>query len=159
MLTRGMASSRGTGAAPRSSMRALPGLIRLFLVAVTMALAAAAPSAVDGATIRHVDRSDATCGGRAPCYGSIQAAVDAAQPGDTVQVRAGTYVEQVSITGKNAGAWSEASRIVVQADPAVPAGSVVLPGAVAQGAQGRPIPPPAAALLSHRGLTTPGPGG
>ncbi|HEX9479816.1 MAG TPA: hypothetical protein VGA90_13705 [Methylomirabilota bacterium] len=55
-------------------MHALPGLIRLFPVAVTMALAAAVPSAVDGATVRHVDRSDATCGGRAPCYGSIQAA-------------------------------------------------------------------------------------
>src|SRR5258708_26888220 len=123
MLTGGTASSRGTGAAPRSSMHALPGLIRLFPVAVTMALAAAVPSAVDGATVRHVDRSDATCGGRAPCYGSIQAAVNAAQPGDTVQVRAGTYVEQVSITGKNTGAWSEASRIVLQAGPALPAGT------------------------------------
>src|SRR5258705_12364584 len=106
MLTGGTASLRGTGAAPRSSMRALPGLIRLFLVAVTMALAAAAPSAVDGATIRHVDRSDATCGGRAPCYGSIQAAGGAAQPGDTGPGRAGTHVERGGVTGKNAGARS-----------------------------------------------------
>src|SRR5260370_4549733 len=128
MLMGAPSSARGTGAAAGSSMRALPGLIRLFPVAVTMALAAAAPPAVDGATVRHVDRSDATCGGLAPCYGSIQAAVNAAQPGDTVQVRAGTYVEQVSITGKNAGARSEASRIVVQADPAVPPGRAVLHG-------------------------------
>src|SRR5260370_15742779 len=121
-------------------MHALPGRIRVFPVAVTMALAAAAPSAVDGATVRHVDRSDATCGGRAPCYGSIQAAVNAAQPGDTVQVRAGTYVEQVSITGKDAGAWSEASRIVVQADPAVPAGRGPLHRAGPPFAPGHPGP-------------------
>src|SRR5437879_13603990 len=123
-------------------MHALPGLIRVFLVAVTMALAAAAPSAVDGATVRHVDRSDATCGGRAPCYGSIQAAVNAAQPGDTVQVRAGSYVEQVNIVGKNASAVSEASRIVIQAAPTVPAGGGVLHGAVAPCAQGPAILPP-----------------
>ena len=93
-------------------MRAMPGPMRLFPAAVAMVLTVAVSSASDAAIVRHADRSDATCGGRAPCYGSIQAAVNVAQPGDTVQVRAGVYVEQVSISGKNAGARSEASRIV-----------------------------------------------
>src|SRR5260370_2053687 len=97
MLTGGTASSRGTGAAPRSSMHALPGRIRLFPVAVTMALAAAAPSPVDGATVRHVDRSDATCRGRAPGYGPNPAAGEAAQAGRTQQPRAGTHVQPGSI--------------------------------------------------------------
>src|SRR6478672_9909992 len=115
-------------------MRTMLGLAVALVVTVGSLLGTRlAPTAA--ATVRHVDRSDSTCGGRAPCYGSVQAAVNAAQPGDTVQVRAGTYVERVSIIGKNAGARSEASRIVVQADPAVPAGSVVLHGAVAQCAQ------------------------
>ena len=52
--------------------------------------------------VRHVNRTDAACGGQSPCYGSIQAAVNAAQPGDTVQIQAGTYVEQVSVIAKNA---------------------------------------------------------
>src|SRR5690349_24354884 len=113
-------------------MRARLWWLRLLPVAIVTALAAAAPSAAEAASVRHVDRSDASCGGRAPCYGSIQAAVNDAQPGDTVQVRAGDYVEQVTIAGKNASALSEASRITIQADPAVSAGSVVLHGAVGQ---------------------------
>ncbi|MFI5376120.1 MAG: hypothetical protein ACHQ8D_15930 [Candidatus Rokuibacteriota bacterium] len=60
------------------------------------------PRSTEAATVRHVNRSDAGCGGHAPCYGSIQAAVNAAQAGDTVQIQPGTYVEQVSIAGKNA---------------------------------------------------------
>src|SRR6185503_5746395 len=104
----------------------VPVVVIVALVAAAFAWLATVPPRAEAATVRHVDRSDSTCGGRAPCYGSIQAAVNAAQPGDTVQVRVGSYVEQVSITGKNASAVSEASRIVIQADPAVPAGSVVL---------------------------------
>jgi hypothetical protein len=38
-----------------------------------------------------VDDDDLTCGGNSPCYHTIQEAVAAAQPGDTIRVRAGTY--------------------------------------------------------------------
>jgi len=43
--------------------------------------------------IRYVDRTDLTCGGHTPCYATIQAAVNAVQAGDTIQIQAGSYVE------------------------------------------------------------------
>ena len=130
-----------------------------LLAAVASLVAPTTPSPAVAAGVRHVDRSDASCGGRAPCYGSIQAAVNDAQPGDTVQVRAGDYVEQVTIAGKNASALSEASRITIQADPAVSAGSVVLHGAVGQCAQGHAIRVQQSRFVTIRGLTITGAGG
>jgi predicted outer membrane repeat protein len=40
------------------------------------------------------------CGGMTPCYAAIQAAVDAASNGDTISITAGTYNENITITGK-----------------------------------------------------------
>ena len=37
------------------------------------------------------------CGGNAPCFTTIQAAINAAVPGDTIQVAAATYAEQINI--------------------------------------------------------------
>lgn len=137
----------------------VPVVVIVALVAAALAWLATVPPRAEAATVRHVDRSDSTCGGCAPCYGSVQAAVNAAQPGDTVQVRAGSYVEQVNIIGKNASAVSEASRIMIQADPAVSAGSVVLHGAVAQCAQGHAIRLQQSRFVTIRGLTITGAGG
>src|SRR2546425_664663 len=46
----------------------------------------ALPGTVDAQTIRHVSVSDPTCGGQSPCYTAIQAAINAAQAGDTVRI-------------------------------------------------------------------------
>ena len=134
-------------------MRVIPGLLGSLLIAV------AAVATSEAGTVRHVNRTDAACGGQSPCYGSIQAAVTAAQPGDTVQIQAGTYVEQVGVIGKNSGATTPASRIVIQADPAGPVGSVVLHGAVNQCEQGHAIRIGQSRFVTIRGLTITGAGG
>ena len=51
-------------------------------------LAPAAVSYVDGGGV---------CGGNSPCFTTIQSAINAANPGDTINVFAGTYAEQINI--------------------------------------------------------------
>ena len=76
-----------------------------------------------------------------------------------MQVRAGDYVEQVSIAGKNAGALTEAARITIETDPTLPPGSVVLHGAIGQCAQGHAIRLERSRFVTIRGLTITGAGG
>ena len=127
--------------------------------ALAVALALAAAAAGEAATIRHVSAADPGCEGRSPCYSTIQAAVSAAQPGDTVQIQAGTYVEQLSVVGKNAGATTPASRIVIQADPAAPIGSVILRGPIGQCVNGHAVRIRQSRFVTIRGLTITGAGG
>ncbi len=76
----------------------LTGFALACLVAASMALAlllaAAATKATSdawpAATNRHV-APGGNCGGATPCYATIQAAVDAATPGDIIKVAAGAY--------------------------------------------------------------------
>src|SRR5262249_3427937 len=104
-----------------------------MMVALTAALALLTPSAAPAQGItRYANPTDPTCGGQAPCYVTIQAAVNAALAADTITLQAGTYREQVSITGKNSASTSESDRIILQADPAAPVGSVILQGSVTQ---------------------------
>jgi hypothetical protein len=134
-------------------VRVISGVLYFVLFTVS------AITTSEAGTIHHVSRTDASCGGQSPCYGSIQAAVNAAQPGDTVQIQAGTYVEQVSVVAKNAGATNPASRIVIQAQPSAVVGSVVLHGAVNQCAQGHAIRIQQSRFVTIRGLTITGAGG
>ncbi len=143
-------------------MRSASRIHQVFLFAVLVLTAAAAPPSAGisaAATVRHVNRADPGCGGHSPCYGSIQAAVNAAQPGDTIQIQPGTYLEQVTVAGKNATARSESSRIVIQADPSAPVGSVVLHGVVHQCASGHAIRLQQSRFITIRGLTITGAGG
>jgi hypothetical protein len=108
----------------------------------------------------YVNGSDATCHGQSPCYATIQAATTAVQPGERVVIQAGTYVEQVAVTGKNAGTGaSEADRIVIEADAAAAVGSVVLRGAVPQCTGGFAVRIQQSRFVTLRGLTITGAGG
>src|SRR6266446_9766798 len=51
--------------------------------------------AVQQEPIRYVNAIDPSCGGHSPCHLTIQAAVDAVQPGETILIQAGTYIEEV----------------------------------------------------------------
>ena len=44
---------------------------------------------------------DPTCDGSDSCFATIQAAIDAADAGDDVRIRPGTYAERLTIRGKN----------------------------------------------------------
>jgi hypothetical protein len=49
--------------------------------------------------ITHYVAPAGACGGVAPCYASVQAAVDAASPGDEIRIAAGVYTGVSSIDG------------------------------------------------------------
>jgi len=49
------------------------------------------PSSSSPQSAPHYVALDGTCGGQAPCYTSVQAAVDAAGPGDKIRVATGVY--------------------------------------------------------------------
>jgi hypothetical protein len=53
------------------------------------------------AVILYVSRNDSTCGGQSPCFTTIQSAINAAGPGKSIHIQAGTYPEQLTFTGKN----------------------------------------------------------
>ena len=78
--------------------------------------------------ILFVNRADPTGGGQAPCSTKIQDAVDAAQPGNIVRIQAGTYPEQVAIEKNKFSNATEFDRIVIEADPTLQPGQVVLTG-------------------------------
>jgi RHS repeat-associated protein len=102
----------------------------------------------------------AACQGKAPCFTTIQGAIDAVGAGQRIEIQAGTYVERLEIERKNAGARaSEADRIVIEADPAEPPGSVLLRGRASRCEGGYAIDVSRSKYVTIRGLTIVGAGG
>jgi hypothetical protein len=101
-----------------------------FFAFCVLALLVAQPLSPAVLPIRYVNHADATCQGQAPaspCYSTIQAAIGAIQAGGTIRIQAGTYDEALHLTNKNAAPTAtEADRIIIEADPAAPLGSVIL---------------------------------
>jgi hypothetical protein len=67
------------------------GLLVLPVLFLTLLLLLPTPSLQQQSRILYVNNADPTCQGQAPCYATIQAAVDAAVAGDTIRIQAGTY--------------------------------------------------------------------
>ncbi len=101
--------------------------IILLIPFLLLGLWSVLPSFPQLAAVRYVSNSSPTCNGQAPCYATIQAAVDAVLPGEIVRIQTGQYDEAVLIKSKNkTAAATEADRILIEADPAAPTDSVVV---------------------------------
>ncbi len=99
------------------------------------------------------------CGGATPCFSTIQSAIDAAGPGQTVRVLAGAYVEQLRISLKNQGGLAtESDRITIEADPAAGVGDVVLRGAQGRCQRGPAVVFERASFVTLRGFRIEGAG-
>ena len=135
-------------------MRKLLGLVTFSLLFFPQLVASQQQS------ILYVNRTDPTCGGQTPCYTTIQDAVDAAQPGNIVRIQAGGYPEQISIEKNKFPNATEFDRIVIEADPMLPPGQVVLTGAPGlQCTERWAIRIKQSKFVTIRGLTITGTGG
>ncbi|MBI3000673.1 MAG: PKD domain-containing protein [Deltaproteobacteria bacterium] len=134
--------------------------VALSLLALLSLLLFSTSSSQQQGPVLYVNNADPTCNGRSPCYTTIQAAVDAALPGDTIQIQAGSYAEKVTISGKNNTATvTESDRIIIEADPLSPPGSVVITGASQVCTNGYAFRLQQSKFITMRGLTITGTGG
>jgi hypothetical protein len=99
-------------------------LRRSQLVLASTLLASSAALAGD----LFVNNEDPTCLGEAPCFTTIQEAVDRAVAGDQVRIQPGVYTERLVIRDKNYARSTPGERIVIGRDEAAPLDSVVLDG-------------------------------
>jgi hypothetical protein len=86
---------------------------RLMEVVVTVMLLVTAALPLTSVFAADLCVHPAGAGG---CYTTIQSAVDAANGGDRIRIRAGTYIEQVMIIGKDLTLDGQ-GKAVVQAPP------------------------------------------
>ena len=105
-------------------MKRLLGLASLVLLG---SIVSPPPIAAQSATL-YVNRTDPTCSGQSPCFTTIQAAINAAQPAATIRIQAGVYAEQLTIEKNGFSGVAEADRIVIEADPTLQQEQVVLRG-------------------------------
>jgi K319L-like, PKD domain/Bacterial Ig domain/Right handed beta helix region len=138
-------------------MRKLLGLAALSLLGSSFL---PTPVFAQQPAVLHVNRTDSTCAGQSPCFKTIQAAINAAHAGDAIEIQAGTYPEQLSITGKNnfPGA-TETDRIIIETDPATQPGEVVLTGAPGACTGNYAIRLQQSKFITIRSLTITGTGG
>ncbi len=83
----------------------------------------------------YVNQNDATCGGKSPCYSSIQAGIDGAGDGSAVNITQGTYTESYGLSSDKTvvmeGGWNvsfsvqEVNATVIKA-PTVSNGTLTL---------------------------------
>ena len=138
-------------------MKTQLGIASLLLVRVVLA-----PVSVPAQqpTPLYVNRTDPTCAGHSPCFTTIQAAINAAGPGSAIRIQAGTYPEQLSITGKNNfPSATEIDRIVIEADPSEQPGQVIVRGAPGACTGNYAIRLQQSKFITIRGLTITGTGG
>jgi hypothetical protein len=135
-------------------VRKLLGLVTLFTLFCPW------PVESQQQAILYINRTDPSCDGKSPCYSTIQAAVDVAQPGSIIRIQAGSYPEQISIEKNKFPNATEFDRIVVEADPALQPGQVVLTGAPGPQCTERwAIRIKQSKFITIRGLTITGTGG
>lgn len=133
---------------------------RLFAVLLLALVFAPTHSFQASGTVRYVNNTAPTCHAQSPCYTTIQKAIDAAQAGDIVRIQAGQYDEALVIKGKNnTAAATEADRIVIEADPSAPFGSVMLGSASQKCTKGDAIAIESSKFITIRGLTITDAGG
>ncbi|HEU4389812.1 MAG TPA: hypothetical protein VFV34_18545 [Blastocatellia bacterium] len=131
---------------------------RLLLLTALSMLLAAPLAGWSGSTTASLATLCVNPGGTGGCFSSIQAAINAASPGDTINVAAGTYNEQVSINktltlhgamaGIDARTRIGSESVITHPDGPVQiiADNVVIDGFTIQGASNSPSDPPFAAL-------------
>jgi RHS repeat-associated protein len=135
-------------------MRKIALLSGLLLSSVLFASTA---SSQQPGRMLYVSNTDPSCKGNFPCYPTIQTGVNAAFPGDTIQVQAGLYRERLAVDGKNnfSGAM-ESARIVIEADPALSPGGVVVKPPAASCLNGQAVLIRRSRFITLRGLTITG---
>jgi hypothetical protein len=108
-------------------------------------------------TILYVSQADPSCDGAFPCFTTIQAAINAAPAGAIIRINAGTYRERLTIDGKNNFiGTTEASRIIIEANPLLAAGSVTVRPPAASCANGYGVLIRRSRFITIRGLTITG---